>query len=1228
MNGEEEKMKGNGGTEKEKTTKEKKKRIKRDIPPHIDENSLTPRSLKKLKKNRKVTGTPLEGEEGITSAEVVREDQIPTKKKDKKRKEGLEELLTGTAVVKSPTKKRKTPSAQEDITAPTSKRRKNKHPDSTIPLARLSHDTPNPTSTTTSIPMTSTTLINQSTNPMSSTPNTTFTTRNGTTLTLNNAGTYLLWWGHAVGYDNLKTTHHDIPSPSPSLSKPIVSNTLQRKLDTAKLEGRALPTQEIPTHQASLRACSIELPGVGIVHSAQTREGGWPNKKLAKQSASFEAIRYLYEVGRLDDDLKAIISSSSSNSEISTESTTCTSVSINTDPGISTPDQHLSTGEMNADVHQRDEENRSIREIRLSIKSRSTLRWDEQKRLIKERLPPSASESSLIPTGQFGLGKYESYVSPPFWAESPPLHPDSLYATTLELVVSSPHQKNYRIDEICRKMCLITSRPLDIFGNEHGTIDLNLTVGDQQLPDTLRSKFRMVDYGRLRKWSGENFDKALGFTERLLRAELQKPFKGGLEDVKWLLVPLKADFNYGLSSEKHKKRKKGGKRKLSEKDISWDEITRIVDGPINTSIYMDDLDILKTQCHDRMITSPSEFSKRSYINKVRFDLNPSSPHPLIPGKTILESLPLIARLGYTKQPILEVESTTPYKSGGIINSLTYPLKSEINYVIPELTKLHCIPSSIYRTGTVLPCLMDELDSILIANHLNTKILGGAVDPKLMVQALTSPNSNAGLSKNYERLEFLGDTLLKFVVTIHQHLFESKSTLKNINLDRHVITSNRSLAHNALGVGLHRYIRTKRFRAKEWLPRDWILNWAELMGEADKGKSQMSFNAKLRGLRSEDVLGVNEVGDKVLADVLEAVIGASYLTSRDLDDVLAVSQALGIPIKGLNTWSDLKYLVPPPSSTTTTVKPGAKTEEANYLKVFKAKKNIILGYEFKDESMMNTILSLDMNAPGRKDTFDRYRLLGNAILDYLVVEYLFDKYPEEGPSALHLMKASRCTEGARSALSAELGLLDLLRNGTNETQVRITKIRKALKAAKAKNDALRSRTSEGGSEGPNVEVGLGLEYWAEVSTSLVTSEPLEALFGAILHDSSFDLNPVRKLFEDRVSPFLEKYGCPPRSWESDPKVELLQFLQSKGCGITNLLIERNHITPLPPPVSAQGKEGEGEEEVIVTFHGVEVARERVEVGLGFKAVKRCCAFTLNYLKVQGGFERLCDCSMGK
>jgi endoribonuclease Dicer len=98
------------------------------------------------------------------------------------------------------------------------------------------------------------------------------------------------------------------------------------------------------------------------------------------------------------------------------------------------------------------------------------------------------------------------------------------------------------------------------------------------------------------------------------------------------------------------------------------------------------------------------------------------------------------------------------------------------HVAPEPLQISLLGSSIARSSLVFPVIMSRLDSYLIALEAFGK-LNLPVPAELALEALTKDSDNTeqykeeqiqfqrGMGKNYERLEFIGDSLLKMTTTI-------------------------------------------------------------------------------------------------------------------------------------------------------------------------------------------------------------------------------------------------------------------------------------------------------------------------------------------------------------------------------------------------------------------------------------------------------------------------------
>lgn len=119
-------------------------------------------------------------------------------------------------------------------------------------------------------------------------------------------------------------------------------------------------------------------------------------------------------------------------------------------------------------------------------------------------------------------------------------------------------------------------------------------------------------------------------------------------------------------------------------------------------------------------------------------------------------------------------------------------------------------------------------------------LGVEIEPKLLEQALThrSYSYENGRLPNNERLEFLGDAVLGFVVTAHIHATLKKLPEGELTKVKNAVVSARALAVAATNLGLGEYLRLGR------------------------GEVQTGGNTKTN----------------LLADAFEAVLGAAYVSS--------------------------------------------------------------------------------------------------------------------------------------------------------------------------------------------------------------------------------------------------------------------------------------------------------------------------------------------------------------
>ncbi len=133
-----------------------------------------------------------------------------------------------------------------------------------------------------------------------------------------------------------------------------------------------------------------------------------------------------------------------------------------------------------------------------------------------------------------------------------------------------------------------------------------------------------------------------------------------------------------------------------------------------------------------------------------------------------------------------------------------------------------------------------MTDVLVEHSLLTDKLGVDIDPELLSLALTHRSyayENGGIAHN-ERLEFLGDSILGQAVTVHLFTRHPELDEGALAKRRASVVSTVALAEVARGIGLGAYLRLGR------------------------GEDQTGGRDK----------------DSILADTMEAVIGATFLST--------------------------------------------------------------------------------------------------------------------------------------------------------------------------------------------------------------------------------------------------------------------------------------------------------------------------------------------------------------
>ncbi|KAI0059577.1 P-loop containing nucleoside triphosphate hydrolase protein [Artomyces pyxidatus] len=264
----------------------------------------------------------------------------------------------------------------------------------------------------------------------------------------------------------------------------------------------------------------------------------------------------------------------------------------------------------------------------------------------------------------------------------------------------------------------------------------------------------------------------------------------------------------------------------------------------------------------------------------------------------------------------------------------------------------------------------------------------AIPMHLLLTATTTPVSQE--SSNYQRLETLGDTVLKYVTSI-QLLAEYPLWHEGyLSRKKDHSVSNARLAKAAIGLKLYTWIIRDRLVPKKWKPR-YVTNTAEDLAavEADSVLENPAKSEKER--RRAKVK--QDLSTKVLADVVEALIGAAYLHGGfSLGIECAKLFDLGVPWRMLPERIDSML---------------SRVIELKYYPAQLEAVEAILGYNFHRKTLLVEALT---HASYQSDletiSYERMEFLGDSVLDMIVTDYLYHAPGKEySPGQMHQRKSA-------------------------------------------------------------------------------------------------------------------------------------------------------------------------------------------------------------------------------
>ena len=296
------------------------------------------------------------------------------------------------------------------------------------------------------------------------------------------------------------------------------------------------------------------------------------------------------------------------------------------------------------------------------------------------------------------------------------------------------------------------------------------------------------------------------------------------------------------------------------------------------------------------------------------------------------------------------------------------------YLLPSECTVDKIPFKYARFALFIPSVLHVIENNLVAESLATHLLR-PVDFKnlqLVLEAITA--TAARESRNYQRLEFLGDSHLKYLTSLTLVSQNPRYHEGILSHQKDHIVSNSRLARASLAADLDKYIRTVPFTGKKWRP---MYN-SDFLDEYGKFR--------------EIHVATRQMSTKTLADVIEALIGAAYLDGGTPKAV----ECLKVLLPGVS-WVPVPELVAQLHD--------IYSDSSHPYPVHFSELEKLLDYSFRTPNLLTEALTHPAHHADSSASYQRLEFLGDSILDVMISTKAFQHNPPPSVHRLHLIRTA-------------------------------------------------------------------------------------------------------------------------------------------------------------------------------------------------------------------------------
>ncbi|CAK7352744.1 unnamed protein product [Dovyalis caffra] len=425
---------------------------------------------------------------------------------------------------------------------------------------------------------------------------------------------------------------------------------------------------------------------------------------------------------------------------------------------------------------------------------------------------------------------------------------------------------------------------------------------------------------------------------------------------------------------------------------------------------------------------------------------------------------------------------------------------------PELLIKVDVPISVVKSIYLMPSLMHRLECLMLASQLRQEIDCHApnfhISSSLILEAITTLRCCESFSM--ERLELLGDSVLKYAVSCHLYLKYPNKHEGQLSSWRSGAVCNSTLHKLGTDRKLQGYILDSPFDPRRWTAPGQKSVRPPVPCECGVDTLEVPLDPKFQTESTAIKVGKScdsghrWMGSKTISDCVESVIGAYYV-SGGLIAALHVMKWFGI-----NAELDLSLII----EAITSASLRSYIPKEDDIKSLESKLGYVFGVKFLLQEAMT---HASVQEQGVTYCYQRLEFLGDSVLDLLITWHLYQNHTDVDPGELTDLRSASVNNDNFAQVAVKQNLYSHLLHCSTFLQSQITEYVNSF------------HESDQGTKAPKA---LG--------------DLVESIAGALLIDTKFNLDDVWRIFKPLLSPIVT-----PEKLELPPLRELVELCDSIG-----------------------------------------------------------------------------------